>query len=124
MWGCGAAARGYARGPVALADPARSLPKFANRANRILWRHRPDRKSQFAGRTRTRMTARLPAGGTRLVAWAPRRSAGLSTCGHLVLSELEALADRLEQARAAALADRERARCGPEVATLCDPASR
>jgi hypothetical protein len=36
----------------------------------------------------------------------------------LLASELEALADRLEQARAAALANRERTQYGPAVVTL------
>lgn len=40
------------------------------------------------------------------------------TYGHLFPSEMEALADRLEQARTAALADRERTQRGPEVVTL------
>jgi integrase len=40
------------------------------------------------------------------------------TYGHLFPSEMEALADRLEQARTAALANRERTQRGPEVVTL------
>jgi integrase len=42
----------------------------------------------------------------------------LDTYGHLFPSELEALADRLEQARAAALENRERTHYGPEVVAL------
>jgi integrase len=42
----------------------------------------------------------------------------LDTYGHLFPSELEALADRLEQARTAALADRERTQRGPEIVVL------
>jgi hypothetical protein len=46
------------------------------------------------------------------------------TCGHLFPSEMEALADRLEQARTAALADRERTQRGPAVVTLAEAAGR
>jgi integrase len=42
----------------------------------------------------------------------------LDTYGHLFPSELEALADRLERARATALADRERTLRGPAVVGL------
>jgi integrase len=42
----------------------------------------------------------------------------LDTYGHLFPSEIKALADRLEQARAAALADRVRTPGGPAVVTL------
>jgi integrase len=42
----------------------------------------------------------------------------LDSYGHLFPSELEALADRLEQARAAALANRERTPRGPTVVAL------
>jgi hypothetical protein len=42
----------------------------------------------------------------------------LDTYGHLLPSELEALADRLEQARTAALANRERTPRGPTVVAL------
>jgi len=42
----------------------------------------------------------------------------LDTYGHLFPSELEALGDRLEQARAAALANRARTQHGPEVVAL------
>jgi Phage integrase family len=42
----------------------------------------------------------------------------LDTYGHLFPSELEALADRLQQARAAALAHRERTQRGPGVVPL------
>ncbi len=48
----------------------------------------------------------------------------LDTYGHLFPSELEALADRLEQARAAALANRERTQRGPAVVTLTEAAGR
>ena len=48
----------------------------------------------------------------------------LDTYGHLFPSELEALADRLEQARAAALENRERTQHGPAVITLHEPAGR
>jgi len=46
----------------------------------------------------------------------------LDTYGHLFPSEMEALADRLEQARTAALADRERTQRGPAVVTLAETA--
>ena len=46
----------------------------------------------------------------------------LDTYGHLFPSELEALADRLEQARTAALANRERTQRGPAVVMLREPA--
>ena len=46
----------------------------------------------------------------------------LDTYGHLFPSELEALADRLEQARMAALADRERSERGPAVVALGESA--
>jgi integrase len=42
----------------------------------------------------------------------------LDTYGHLFPSELEALADRLEQARAVALANRARTQGGPAVVAL------
>jgi integrase len=42
----------------------------------------------------------------------------LDTYGHLFPSEMEALADRLEHARAAALANRVRTPRGPAVVTL------
>jgi integrase len=48
----------------------------------------------------------------------------LDTYGHLFPSELEALADRLEQARAAALENRERTQYGPEVVALGERAGR
>jgi integrase len=48
----------------------------------------------------------------------------LDTCGHLFPSELEALADRLEQARAAALAQRERTQRGPEVVVVSESVGR
>ena len=48
----------------------------------------------------------------------------LDTYGHLFPSELEALADRLEQARAAALENRERTRYGPAVVALGESAGR
>jgi integrase len=48
----------------------------------------------------------------------------LDTYGHLFPSELEALADRLEQARAAALAHRERTQRGPAVVNLAETAGR
>jgi integrase len=46
----------------------------------------------------------------------------LDTYGHLFPSELEALADRLEQTRMAALANRERTQRGPVVVTLTEAA--
>jgi integrase len=48
----------------------------------------------------------------------------LDTYGHLFPSEMEALADRLEQARATARADRERTQRGPEVVALSETAGR
>jgi integrase len=48
----------------------------------------------------------------------------LDTYGHLFPSELEALADRLERARATALAGRARTQRGPEVVTLTEVAGR
>jgi integrase len=48
----------------------------------------------------------------------------LDTYGHLFPSELAALADRLEQARAAALANRERTQRGPAVVRLSESAGR
>jgi integrase len=48
----------------------------------------------------------------------------LDTYGHLFPSELEALADRLQQARAAALAHRERTQRGPRVVLLGERAGR
>jgi integrase len=48
----------------------------------------------------------------------------LDTYGHPFPSELEALADRLEQARAAALENRERTQYGPEVVALSERAGR
>jgi hypothetical protein len=45
----------------------------------------------------------------------------LDTYGHLFPSELEALADRLEQVRTAALANRERTQRGPAVVKLAEP---
>jgi hypothetical protein len=45
----------------------------------------------------------------------------LDTYGHLFPSEMEALADRLEQARTAALVNRERTQRGPVVLKLNDP---
>jgi integrase len=48
----------------------------------------------------------------------------LDTYGHLFPSELEALADRLEQARTAALANRERTQRGPAVVMLTETAGR
>jgi hypothetical protein len=44
----------------------------------------------------------------------------LDTYGHLFPSEMEALADRLERARTAALADRERTQRGPTVVALSE----
>jgi hypothetical protein len=46
----------------------------------------------------------------------------LDTYGHLFPSEMEALADRPEQARTAALANRERTPCGPVVLKLNETA--
>jgi hypothetical protein len=50
----------------------------------------------------------------------------LDTYGHLFLfpSEMEALADRREQARTAALANRERTQRGPTVVALSESAGR
>jgi integrase len=48
----------------------------------------------------------------------------LDTYGHLFLSELEALADRLEQARTAALANRARTQRGPTIVALGEGAGR
>ena len=48
----------------------------------------------------------------------------LDTYGHLFPSEMEAMADRLEQARTAALANRERAPRGPTVVVLSPSAAR
>jgi integrase len=48
----------------------------------------------------------------------------LDTYGHLFPSELEALADRLEQVRTAALANRERTQRGPAVVKLAETAGR
>jgi Phage integrase family len=48
----------------------------------------------------------------------------LDTYGHLFPSELEALADRLERARATALAGRARTQRGPAVVTLTEAAGR
>ena len=48
----------------------------------------------------------------------------LDTYGHLFPSELEALADRLEQVRTTALANRERTQRGPAVITLIETAGR
>ena len=48
----------------------------------------------------------------------------LDTYGHLFPSELEALAERLEQTRAAALANRERTPRGPAVVRLTETAGR
>jgi integrase len=48
----------------------------------------------------------------------------LDTYGHLFPSEMEALADRLEQARTAALANRERTPRGPTVVRLSESAGR
>jgi integrase len=48
----------------------------------------------------------------------------LDTYGHLFPSELEALAARLEQARTAALANRERTQRGPAVVMLTETAGR
>ena len=48
----------------------------------------------------------------------------LDTYGHLFPSELEALADRLEQTRMAALANRERTQRGPAVVILTEAAGR
>jgi integrase len=46
----------------------------------------------------------------------------LDTYGHLFPSEMEALADRLEQTRMAALANRERTSRGPTVVKLSESA--
>jgi hypothetical protein len=46
----------------------------------------------------------------------------LDIYGHLFPSEMEALADRLEQARTATLADRERTPRGPAVVYLSEAA--
>lgn len=46
----------------------------------------------------------------------------LDTYGHLFPSEMEALADRLEQARTAALGNRERTPRGPAVVYLSEAA--
>jgi Phage integrase family len=51
-------------------------------------------------------------------------SVTLDTYGHLFPSELEALADRLEQTRAAALANRARTQRGPAVIVLGESAGR
>jgi integrase len=51
-------------------------------------------------------------------------SIALDAYGHLFPSELEALADRLEQARTAALADRERTERGPAVVALGERVGR
>jgi hypothetical protein len=48
----------------------------------------------------------------------------LDTYGHLFPSEMEALADRLEQARTAALVNRERTQRGPVVLKLNETAGR
>jgi integrase len=48
----------------------------------------------------------------------------LDTYGHLFPSEMEALADRLEQARTAALVERERTQRGPAVVNLAESAGR
>jgi hypothetical protein len=48
----------------------------------------------------------------------------LDTYGHLFPSEMEAVADRLEQARTAALANRERTPRGPAVVNLSEAAGR
>jgi integrase len=48
----------------------------------------------------------------------------LDTYGHLFPSELEALADRLEQARTVPLAHRERTQRGPAVVALGERAGR
>jgi integrase len=48
----------------------------------------------------------------------------LDTYGHLFLSELEALADRLEQAGTAALANRARTQRGPTIVALGEGAGR
>jgi integrase len=48
----------------------------------------------------------------------------LDTYGHLFPSELEALADRLEQTRTAALANRKRTQRGPAVVSLGESAGR
>jgi integrase len=48
----------------------------------------------------------------------------LDTYGHLLPSEMEALAERLERARAAALADRARTQRGPRVVVLSKRADR
>jgi integrase len=48
----------------------------------------------------------------------------LDTYGHLFPSELEALADRLEQARTAALANRARTQRGPTIVALGEGAGR
>jgi len=48
----------------------------------------------------------------------------LHTYGHLFPSELEALADRLEQTRMAALANRERTQRGPAAVKLIEAAGR
>jgi integrase len=48
----------------------------------------------------------------------------LDTYGHLFPSELEALGDRLEQARAAALPNRERTQRGPAVVSHGERAGR
>jgi integrase len=48
----------------------------------------------------------------------------LDTYGHLFPSEMEALADRLEQARTAALVNRERTQRGPVILKLNETAGR
>jgi integrase len=48
----------------------------------------------------------------------------LDTYGHLFPSELEALADRLEQTRMAAIANRERTQRGPAVVSLDESTGR
>jgi hypothetical protein len=85
---CGRATPG-----VAVVRPAAHLRVAADRPGR--------RRQGCAGATRPRHRQHHP-----------------DTYGHLFPSELEALADRLEQARTAALADRERTQRGPAVVAL------
>jgi hypothetical protein len=54
--------------------------------------------------------------------WGKWTSITLDTYGHLFPSELEALADRLERVRTAALASRERTQSGPSVVNLAETA--
>ena len=65
-----------------------------------------------------------PGAGCRRPARCCRSLAGLDTYGHLFPSELEVLADRLEQVRGAALARRLRTDVGSAVGLLRETAGR